>query len=131
MLDTEIDELTKSIKEVVTGRSYETLITPATIEDLHATSATWQFDWNLDLANGDVFKLTVPKLGQHIHGLISLAYGEGYVWINVIESHPENVGRRKKYSGVAANLVAYACKLSFERGLEGFVSFDAKSTLID
>jgi hypothetical protein len=29
------------------------------------------------------------------------------------------------------NLVAFACKLSFERGYEGFVSFIAKTKLID
>jgi hypothetical protein len=31
---------------------------------------------------------------------------------------------------VAANLVAYACKLAFEKGHDGFVSFDAKTELI-
>jgi hypothetical protein len=31
---------------------------------------------------------------------------------------------------VAGNLVAYACKLSFQRGNEGNVSFIAKSQLI-
>jgi hypothetical protein len=34
-------------------------------------------------------------------------------------------------SGVAGNLVAYACKLSFERGYEGVVSFNAKTQLIE
>jgi hypothetical protein len=31
---------------------------------------------------------------------------------------------------VAGNLVAYACKLSFQLGFEGFVSFTAKTKLI-
>lgn len=35
------------------------------------------------------------------------------------------------YSGVAANLVAFACRLSFQRGHEGNVSFLSKSQLID
>jgi hypothetical protein len=48
----------------------------------------------------------------------------------LIENHPLNVGRRKRFSGVAGNLFAFACKLSFELGHEGFVSFVAKTELI-
>jgi len=35
------------------------------------------------------------------------------------------------YSGVPANLVAFACKLSFQRGHDGNVAFQSKSQLID
>lgn len=35
------------------------------------------------------------------------------------------------YSGVLGNLVAYACKLSFQRGHEGNVSFLSKTQLIE
>lgn len=35
------------------------------------------------------------------------------------------------YSGVLGNLVAFACKLSFQRGHEGNVSFLSKSQLIE
>jgi len=31
---------------------------------------------------------------------------------------------------VPGNLVAFACKLSFEKGYEGFISFEAKTKLI-
>jgi len=34
------------------------------------------------------------------------------------------------YSGVAGNLVAFACKLSFQRGHQGNVSFLSKSQLV-
>lgn len=33
--------------------------------------------------------------------------------------------------GVPGNLVAFACRLSFQRGSEGFVSFNAKTNLIE
>lgn len=39
--------------------------------------------------------------------------------------------KRKKYLGVAANLVAFACKLSFDLGFKGFVAFTAKTQLIN
>jgi len=33
--------------------------------------------------------------------------------------------------GIPGNLVAFACKLSFHRGCEGYVSFIAKTKLIE
>jgi len=53
-----------------------------------------------------------------------------YVFMNLIESAPFNRGKNKLYEGVAGNLVAYACKVSFQKGNEGFVAFDAKTKLI-
>jgi hypothetical protein len=51
--------------------------------------------------------------------------------MHLIESAPFNKGKGKVYLGVPGNLVAYACRLSFQRGFEGFVSFHAKTKLID
>lgn len=51
--------------------------------------------------------------------------------MHLIESAPFNKGRTKVYSGVPGNLVAFACKLSFQRAHEGNISFTSKSQLID
>ena len=51
--------------------------------------------------------------------------------MDLLESAPFNLGRNKLYEGVLGNLVAYACKVSFQRGFEGFVSFTAKTKLIE
>lgn len=51
--------------------------------------------------------------------------------MDLIESARFNKGKKKLYKGVAGNLVAFACKSSFENGYEGIVSFIAKTQLID
>jgi hypothetical protein len=43
--------------------------------------------------------------------------------MHLVENAPFNQGENKVYSGVEGNLVAFACKLSFQRGHEGNVSF--------
>ena len=131
MLDEVVDELTESIKEVATGRSYATVISPATEEDLVAAATAWRFDWVREITIAEVYMLKAPKLGRLSHGLISLTCGIEFVLVNLVESHPENVGRAKHYSGVAGNLIAHAAKCSFERGLNGVVAWDAKSELIE
>jgi hypothetical protein len=51
--------------------------------------------------------------------------------MHLVESAPFNKGKSKVYAGVPGNLVAFACRLSFQRGSEGNVSFVSKTQLID
>jgi hypothetical protein len=50
--------------------------------------------------------------------------------MNLLESSPFNIGKNKLYEGVAGNLVAFACKVSFQKGSDGYVAFNAKTNLI-
>ncbi len=53
-----------------------------------------------------------------------------HIYLELIESAPFNLGRNKLYEGVPGNLVAFACKVSFQYGFAGFISFTAKTKLI-
>ncbi|MHB1921045.1 MAG: hypothetical protein ACYCOO_02300 [Chitinophagaceae bacterium] len=66
-----------------------------------------------------------------IQGLICIEVKTDHVFLHLIESAPFNKGMTKMYAGVAGNLVAFACRLSFQRGNEGNVSFLSKSQLIE
>ena len=62
---------------------------------------------------------------------MSITIESNYIFMNLLESSPFNIGKTKLYEGVAGNLVAYACKVSFQKGYEGFVAFTAKTNLIE
>ena len=51
--------------------------------------------------------------------------------MHLLENAPFNIGNNKLYEGVAGNLVAHACKVSFQNGFAGYLSFTAKTKLID
>ena len=53
------------------------------------------------------------------------------MYMHLVESAQFNIGKHKVYFGVPGNLVAFACKLSFQRGCDGYLSFIAKTKLID
>ena len=78
----------------------------------------------------DVYKLTITNNPNIIQGLISLEVKSDHVYMHLLESAPFNKGKTKVYMGVPGNWVAFACKLSFQLGFEGFVSFTAKTILI-
>lgn len=133
-LDFIIDKLTNSIENVVTGDSFTTdiaLITPADLKTVTKKNS-WQFNWKLEYKQPqrDVYKLTIINNQSVIQGLISVEIKYDHVYMHLVESAPFNKGKTKVYAGVPGNLVAFACRLSFQRGHEGNVSFFSKTQLI-
>lgn len=135
-LDFEVDKLTNSIENAITGDSFPTDISLLTRNDLKVVGKKegWVFNWKNEFKQPDrtVYKLTIASSPTIIQGLISLTArpDEKHVFMHLIESATFNRGKNKVYKGVAGNLVAYACKLSFQIGGQGFVSFVSKTKLI-
>jgi len=132
-LDFEVDKLTNSIENAVSGEVFDTLITQLnSIDARQIKKAEWTFNWQIEIKNKkkQVFKLTTFNNPTIIHGLISLTDKGDHVFMDLIESAKFNKGKNKLYKGVAGNLVAFTCKLSFEKNFEGVVSFIAKTQLI-
>ncbi len=133
-LDFIIDKLTNSIQNTVSGDSFQTEVSTFTHKDLKQSTKKngWQFNWKQELSNNsrEVYKLTIVNNIDIIQGLISFTIKSDHIYLDLIESAPFNLGRNKIYEGVAGNLVAFACKVSFQRGFDGFISFTAKTKLI-
>ena len=134
-LDFIIDKLTNSIENVVTGDSFPTEISVLTTQDLKSVTKknSWLFDWKIEFKNPkkDVYKLTIWNNPTIIQGLICVEVKEDHVYMHLVENAPFNKGKTKMYAGVAGNLVAFACKLSFQRGHQGNVSFISKTQLVN
>ncbi len=133
-LDFEIDKLTNSIENVVTGDSFATDISIVTLADLKSITKKnkWQFDWKFEYKQPEreIYKLTIVNNQQVIQGLISIEIKPDHIYMHLVESAPFNKGKAKMYAGVPGNLVAFACKLSFQRGHDGNVSFFSKTQLV-
>ncbi len=126
-LDFLIDKLTNSIENVISGDSFATEISLISIANLKKINKKnqWNFDWVFEFKQPqrDIFKLTIVNNQTVVQGLISLEVKQDHVYIHLLESATFNKGKSKLYAGVPGNLVAFACKLSFQRGQEGNVSF--------
>lgn len=111
-IDFEIDKLTNSIENAISGEVFE---------------------WHSEIKSNSksVYCLTTLNNQKIIQGLISITDKGDHIFMDLIESAKFNKGKGKLYKGVAGNLVAFACKTSFEKGYEGVVSFIAKTQLID
>lgn len=132
-LDFEVDKLTNSIENAISGEVFDTLIVLLKPTDTKQISKTdWVFNWHKELKDKSrqVYKLTTVNNPTIIHGLISITDKGDHIFMDLIEGATFNKGKNKLYRGVAGNLVAFACKQSFERGYEGIVSFISKTQLI-
>ena len=132
-LDFEIDKLTNSIENSLTGEIFETEITRLLTKDSkQIKKLAWGFDWYKEFKypTNEIYKLTTVHNPTIIHGLICFTDKNDHIFIPLIESAKFNKGKQKLYKGVAGNLVAFGCKVAFEKGYDGVVSFIAKSQLI-
>jgi hypothetical protein len=134
-LDIEIDKLTNSIVNTISGDSFPTDVHPiATFELKNITKVKgWLFNWSNEdkLKDRQVYKLTIRNNPEIIQGLLSISdYGDHY-YLHLIESAPYNLGKNKLYEGVPGNLFAFTCKISWDKGYQGFISFTSKTKLIE
>jgi hypothetical protein len=133
-LDFEIDRLTNSIQNTISGDSFDTEVSSLTSgQQKLLKKIDWVFDWTKELKDNtkSVYKLTTVENPTIVQGLISIEDRRDHVFMHLIESAKFNKGKSKIYYGVPGNLVAFACKLSMEKGYEGVVSFFAKTKLIN
>ncbi|MBK6835148.1 MAG: hypothetical protein IPG89_13095 [Bacteroidetes bacterium] len=130
-IDIEIDKLTNSIVNVISGEVFETEFNLVSKKEIKKSD--WLFDWSFELKdkNSKVFKMTTTENKGIIQGLLSYSIEENFVFVNLVENAKFNRGKEKLYEGVGGNLFAYSCKLSYELGFGGFVSFKAKTALIE
>ena len=134
-LDFIVDKLTNSIENVITGDSFQTEISVLSKTDLKGITKSmgWTFNWKTEFNDPvkEVYKLNIVNNSTIIQGLISLEIKADHIYMHLVENAPFNRGKSKMYSGIAGNLVAFACKVSFQRGHQGNIAFISKTQLID
>jgi hypothetical protein len=133
-INLEIDKLTNSIENTLSGEVFDTQIKLINKADLKIIKKSeWQFDWKLEFTTpkNEIYKLTTINNQAIIQGLLSIEDKEDHIFMHLIESAKFNKGKNKLYYGVPGNLVAFACKVSRDKGYEGYVAFDSKTVLIE
>ena len=97
-VDIEIDKLTRSIENLITGDSFKTEILLLSGNDLKQLKKTdWLFDWKSEARNKDklIYKLVIVYNSQVIQGLISMQDKGDHIFMHLIESNKFNRGFQK------------------------------------
>ena len=95
----EIDRLTNSIINTVSGDSFPTEVLPLTKADLKSITkkSGWKFNWKSEatLDDREVLKLTIEGNQNIVQGLVSLTDRKDHIFLHLIESAPFNFGKPK------------------------------------
>jgi len=122
------------IKDLESGKSLNSIISEIIEADykLIGDSGNFSFDWKEEAKN-EVFKIYLKDESDNILGLLSLKDhpDEHRIHLNLIEVSRENIGRDKKLDNIAGCLIAFACRIAFERNYYGFVSLKPKTRLVE
>jgi hypothetical protein len=117
-IDIDVDKLTNSIENTISGDSFPTEIQRIDNSDYKniTQSKGWLFNWREEskLNGRNVYKLTIPGNPKIIQGLVCISDNNDHVYLHLIESAPFNLGKHKLYTGVPGNLFAFACKSSWD-----------------
>ena len=103
-LDFVIDRLTNSIKNTITGDSFQTEVSLFTTDDAKKCTkkSGWTFDWKSELKDNkkEVYKITIVNNSNIVQGLVSLSNEGDHVFVHLLENAPFKIGKNKMYEGV-------------------------------
>ena len=105
-------------------------VSPSELEEIDE-SGLFEFEWTKEEGN-QIYKIVKTKQLSPL-GLISIVEFplESRIHIDLLENSIENQGKNKKIDGIAGCLIAFAVKLSFDKGYLGCTSLIPKTELID
>ncbi len=124
-----IDKLTNSIINRISGDVFETVFFPISKVALNKLKG-WKFDWVKESSKSLIFKMCITENEEIIQGLIAIQDKNDHIFVSLVENAPFNIGKEGLYYGVGGNLFAFACKISFEKDYDGYVSFEPKTAII-
>jgi hypothetical protein len=95
-LEFEIDKLTNSIENTLTGEVFDTEIIRLSKRDLKVIKkSSWQFDWKLEFRTlkNEIYKLTTINNPSIIQGLLSVEDKSDHIFLHLIEIAKFNRGK--------------------------------------
>jgi len=96
LVDIEIDKLTNSIENRISGDIFDTEIFQLLGKDSkQIVKAEWIFDWHgqIKLIDRETYKLSIKDNSKIIQGLVSLSDQGDHIYMHLIESAKFNKGK--------------------------------------
>jgi len=113
LLDFEVDKLTNSILNRISGDSFATEVSLLKKQELKGITKAkgWGFNWKAELTQNDreIYKLTIVSNPNIVQGLTNLTIKSDHVYMNLVENATFDIGKNKLYEGVSGNLMIRRC----------------------
>lgn len=132
MIDFRIDDVVPCLREVATGKLYDTeviRIRRKSILRQYHTGTGWSVNWERLSRDTEVYALVLAGTND-VQGLVAVRYDDDlqavYVaWASVAPHNNKWRYGQKRFSGVGGHLLAIASELSVRHGYDGFIVAEA------
>lgn len=112
------------------GKVYNANATIATTKEIKAHKDYFGFKFENTLKNGNtVYKITKENDEDVIQGLVAAKQADKFLDCANMEINKINKKPLLLHAGIGKAMIALCCKISFDLGNDGFVTFEAKSKL--
>ncbi len=113
------------------GKKYSAIASPAALQEIREQKEYFGFDFEKLLQEGiTVYKICKEGEPDIIHGLVGFTPSIGVLDCYNMEINSINKRGISLYGGLGKCMIALCCKVSFDLGLEGYITFEAKNRLI-
>ena len=114
-----------------TGKKYNAIASIATLQQIKQHKEYFEFDFEKLYKEGfTLFKITKESETDIVHGLVAFTPSVGILKCANMELSNLNKRGISLYSGVGKCMVALCCKISFDLGFDGYITFEAKNRLM-
>ena len=126
---------TYSLKNAITfnptGKKYNAVASIATLKEIKQHKDYFGFDFEILAKDGfTVFKITKEGEPDMIHGLVAFTPSTGILRCANMELNNFNKRPVSLYAGIGKCMVALCCRISFDLGFDGYITFEAKNRLM-
>ncbi len=119
--------LKKAICHKATGIKVNALASPT--NDAERIKHKAHFSFKFYGNRRTVYKLTTEADRNTMQGIVSFTATPGVLECGNMETAIHNRGKSAIYTGLGKAMVALCCKISFDNGMDGFISFESKGRL--
>ncbi len=114
-----------------TGKKYNAIASIASLQEIRQHKEYFGFDFQKLYKEGfTLFKINKEGETDMMHGLVALMPSTGILKCANMELSNLNKRGIALYSGIGKCMVALCCKVSFDLGFEGYITFEAKNRLM-
>ena len=134
----DIDSLTQCLIRKRDDRIVKTEIKEIDVQNYNFKN--WEFNWIEESKKGNKILGLFAENDKRVQGIIEYYENKERKLLEVIlveiapfnnQHNPKNHLKSKEYMGVGGHLFAEVARISFEKGYDGYVSFLAKTSLIE
>ncbi|GAB2818355.1 hypothetical protein [Ferruginibacter profundus] len=122
--------LKNAIRFNPTGKKYNAIASVASVKEIRQHKEYFEFDFEKLAKEGVIYKICKERDDDMILGLVAVKQSKGVLDCANMETNKINKTPICLHDGIGRSIIALCCKISFDMGTDGFITFEAKNRLM-